>query len=221
MSNRDADRLGLEAALQPRGRAVLLAVGLLAIGRERRRRRAPAPAPPAAPSPRPAEPDRPHTVSGVQEPPRWRSRYAFYAVGAGMMAWGLRGLLTTASTKPPNWGRFFVGGVIVHDLVFAPVFALVAVLLVGHIPAAYRSYVQAGVVITALLTLVSLPMVLHPGGRPDDPSTLPLPYGRNLAIALACIWAAVLVTAVVDRRRRSDGKALSRGPSSSSAASTS
>ncbi len=138
-----------------------------------------------------------------------------------MMAWGLRGLLTTASTKPPNWGRFFVGGVIAHDLVFAPVFALVAVLAVGHIPAAYRSYVQAGILISGLLTLVSLPMVLHPGGRPDDPSTLPLPYGRNLAIALACIWAAVLITAVVDRRRRSGGGAFSRGRSSNSAASTS
>lgn len=206
MSNGPADRLGSSATAPPRGRLVLLAVGLLALGRELGRPSRPAPEPPVEVSPRHAAADRPHTVSGTEEPARWRSRYAFYAVGVAMMAWGLRGLLTTASTKPLNWGKFFLGGVIAHDLLFAPVFALVAVLAVGHIPAAYRSYVQAGVLITGLLTLVSLPMVLHPGGRPDDPSTLPLPYGRNLAITLACIWAAVLVTAVVDRRRRSGAR---------------
>lgn len=199
-----ADRLGVEEEVRPRGRLVLLALALLAVGRSRRHRSAPPVHPhrPTAPSPVRLPVERPHTVSGIEEPTRWRSRYALYAVGVAMMAWGLRGLLTTASTKPPNWARFFLGGVIAHDLVFAPIFALVALLAVGQIPAAYRSYVQAGVVITGLVTVVTLPMLVTPG-RPDDPSTLPLPYGRNLAIALACIWAAVLVTAVVDRRRRS------------------
>lgn len=200
-----------------RGRGVLLVLGLLAARGGRRAAGASRPeqeavaAPPAA--------DRPYTVSGIDEPARWRSRWAFYAVGIAMMGWGLYGLLTTASTKPLNWANFFVGGVIAHDLVFAPLLALVAVLALQHIPAPYRSYVQAGVLISGLLVLVTLPMLISPG-RPDDPSTLPLPYGRNLLLVVVVVWAAVAATALVGRRRdRASG--VSRAPSSSSAASPS
>jgi len=200
-------RLGFAAPPPPRGRVVLLLVGLVALVRGRPHRRtgeAAGPAPEAPTRRQPAE--RPLTVSGVEEPPRWRSRYAFYGVGAAMIAWGLRGLFTTPSTKPLNWAMFFVGGVVAHDLVYAPIFAVVVFLVVRRIPAPYRPYVQAGVVITGLLTLVALPMVLSLGGVPDDPSALPLPYARNLMISLGTIWAAVVLTAVMDRRWRAAGR---------------
>lgn len=187
-----------------RGRGVLLVLGLLAA--RQGRRDVPTAQPSAGPPGEPTRPDRPHTVSGIEEPPRWRSRWAFYAVGAAMMGWGLYGLLTTASTKPLNWASFFVGGVVAHDLVFLPLLALVVVLALHRVPARYRSYVQAGVLISGLLTLVTLPMVLSPG-RPDDPSTLPLPYARNLFVAVAVVWVAVLVTAAVGRRNRLGNRA--------------
>ncbi len=190
-----------------RGRGVLLVLGLLAA--RQGRRDVPTGQPGAGSRGEPTWPDRPHTVSGIEEPPRWQSRWAFYAVGAAMMGWGLYGLLTTASTKPLNWASYFVGGVVAHDLVFLPLLALVVVLALHRVPAPYRSYVQAGVLISGLLTLVTLPMMISPG-RPDDPSTLPLPYARNLLVALVVVWAAVLVTAVVDRRR-SRGRGVSRG----------
>lgn len=196
-----------------RGRGVLLVLGLLAARRGRRAGETSAPAQEIGATQPTA--DRPHTVSGIEEPPRWRSRWAFYAVGGAMMGWGLYGLLSTASTRPMNWASFFVGGVVAHDLVFAPLLALVAVLALHHIPAPYRSYVQAGVLVTGLLMLVTLPMLVSPG-RPDDPSTLPLPYGRNLLLVLAAVWMAVALTAVVGCRR--GRSSVSHAPSSSTGA---
>lgn len=196
-----------------RGRLVLIAIGVLAMAGGRRRRRGQDPErrtteTGGARGRNLATPDRPYTVSGIDEPPRWRSRWAFYAVGAAMMAWGLYGLLTTASTKPLNWATFFIGGAVAHDLVFVPLIALVVVLGLHLVPAAYRSYAQAGVLGSGLLILVALPMLVSPG-RPDDPSTLPLPYGRNLLLLLALAWLAVLATAAAGlRRRRSSGPAL-------------
>jgi len=151
----------------------------------------------------PGQPERPHTLSGVEEPRRWRSRWVFYAVGAGMIVWGGRGLFTTASTKPANWAKFFIGGAVAHDLLFSPIFAGAVFLAIRRIPAPIRAYVQAGVLITGLVTLVALPMVLSPGGVPDNSSVLPLPYARNLLLVVAVIWLAVLGTAVVDSTRRS------------------
>lgn len=49
------------------------------------------------------------------------------------------------------------------------------------------------------MILVTLPLLVRPG-EPPNPSALPLPYGRNLAIVLAAV--AVVTGAVLLVRRR-------------------
>lgn len=193
---------------RPRGRGVLYAVSLFTIARELRRGRsgrAPSPAPAAADDAAGTHTsalERPRTLSG-EEPPKWRGRWLLYLVGALTMAWGARGLVTAASdTEPLNWATFFVGGVVLHDLIFVPLVAAVVAVALHHIPAPFRRYAQGAVLVSGLVTLVALPAVLRLGERPDDPSTLPLPYGRNLLIVLAAVWAGSIVAALIGRRRR-------------------
>jgi hypothetical protein len=57
-------------------------------------------------------------------------------------------------------------------------------------------------VVTGLLTAVALPVVLGFGRRPDNPSQLPLDYGRNLVLVLVLVWVAVAVLAFARNRRR-------------------
>lgn len=194
---------------RPRGRGVLLGLALLAAGRGLARRPARAPSTTdhagRAGTVTPTV-ERPLTLSGTEEPPPWRGRWALYGIGALMIGWGLRGLLRTPSTRPPNWAKFFLGGVIIHDLIFLPLIAVLVAVGLRWLPARYRSYAQAGLLMSGSLTLVALPVVLRYGRRPDDPSTLPLPYGRNLLIVLAVLWGGVVVTAVVNNRRRRDGQ---------------
>lgn len=127
-----------------------------------------------------------------------------YAVGVAMTAYGMRGLLTVdaGSTQPVRWAAWFVGAVIVHDLVFTPLVFLMAVLAVGRVPRAYRPLVQGGLIVSGVLALVSLPFVGGFGQRADDPSALPLPYGRNLMIMIVLVWTAVAALAMVRARSR-------------------
>ncbi len=137
------------------------------------------------------------TLSGP-EPPRWSGRWVLYALGTAAIAWGLYGIHRDAVfTAPANWLAFFVGSALVHDALLAPVVALVAVVLVRRVPPPYRSLVQGGLFVTAAVTLVALPFVAGFGRRADNPSVLPLPYGRNLLVVLGLVWLGVAALALL------------------------
>ena len=125
---------------------------------------------------------------------RLLGRGVLYGVGVVFIGIGVHGILSDPRNAPlGGWGKWFLGGVLIHDLLFAPVVLLVAALVV-RIPLPYRRIVQAALVVGGSLTLVALPAVLGYGRRPDNPSQLPLPYGRNLVellVAIAVVAAAI------------------------------
>lgn len=144
------------------------------------------------------------TLSGRDEPPPWRGRWLLYAVGVVFIVVGLRGIFThTGNTAPTNWALFFGGSILGHDLLLAPIVFGLAVLGLRRVPARFRGVLQAGVVVSGVVTLVALPVVIGFGRRSDTPSQLPLPYARNLLIVLALIWIGVLGLLVLRRRQRS------------------
>lgn len=148
-------------------------------------------------------------LSGRPEPDRWKRRWLLYLLGAGTAFWGVIGLIRDADrTDPINWAIFFVGAILGHDLLIAPLVLLTAWFGVRRIPSPYRAPVQAGAIVSGALTLLALPVVLGLGRRADVPSQLPLPYGRNLLILLAMIWAGVAVMVLAARLRRPDGRAV-------------
>lgn len=141
------------------------------------------------------------TLSGREEPPRWRGRWPLYLLGVGIAGWGLVGLLSNASrTDPLNWAIFFVGSILGHDALLAPIVLLAAAVGVRRIPATYRGVIQAGAVISGAVTLLAMPVVLGLGRRADVPSQLPLPYVRNLLIVLGGIWLGVAALGLRNRR---------------------
>ena len=73
-----------------------------------------------------------------------------------------------------------------------------------------RTAVRAAALVSAAVTLVALPLVLGYGRDPGNPSALPLPYGRGLAVLLGLIWVTALAAIVVRRIRKRF--ASSRGP---------
>ncbi|WUI03245.1 hypothetical protein OHR68_16015 [Spirillospora sp. NBC_00431] len=130
-----------------------------------------------------------------------------YGAGLALIAVGVRGIVVHVDAAA--WLGWFAGAAILHDGVLVPV-VLVAGLATGRLPAAYRRVVRAALVIAGCVTAVALPLVLGYGRRADEPSRLPLPYGRNLAIVLAVIAAAAAVTAAIraltTRRARRKGR---------------
>lgn len=124
-------------------------------------------------------------------------------VGFGIMGFGVLGLFhDSARTHPDEWIRWFLGSVIVHDLVLAPVVFIVGRAIRRTVPTTLRSAVTGALVASAISLLILYPLLRGYGRDPNNPSVLPLHYARNLLIVLGTIWSiAALVVAIGGKRR--------------------
>lgn len=134
------------------------------------------------------------------------SRRVFWtcvAFGWLVIAYGVWGLFDNATrTNPEQWIRWFMGSLVVHDFVVAPLTFAVGVFLVGRIPRHLRAPFQGGLIASAIVVLTTWPLVRGYGLRPDNPSALPNDYLAGLAIVLSAVWAVVAVVAIRSWRRR-------------------
>jgi hypothetical protein len=87
-------------------------------------------------------------------------------------------------------------------VLLAPVVIAIGIAIVRWVPTQIRPYVQAGLFITAALTLVALPFLSGRGYHRTNPSALPLNYGRGYGIAVGIVWLAITLVAFVRSRRR-------------------
>jgi hypothetical protein len=112
------------------------------------------------------------------------ARIAAYAAGLALIGLGARGI--AADVPAGRWAAWFAGAAVLHDGVLVPA-VLAAGLATGRLPGPHRRIVRAALVTAGCVTAVALPLVLGYGRRADEPSRLPLPYGRNHAIVAAAI----------------------------------
>lgn len=130
------------------------------------------------------------------------ARVLAYAAGLALIGLGLRGVV--ADVPVARWAAWFAAPAVLHDAVLVPL-VLVAGAATGRLPGRYRRIARAALVTAACVTVVALPLVLGYGRRADEPSRLPLPYGRNLAVVVAAIAvlaaAAAAARFAADRRR--------------------
>jgi hypothetical protein len=134
-------------------------------------------------------------------PPRRYGRLFWVLLpgGALLMAWGLVGLLRdAASTVPASWLRWFLGGLLVHDLLLVPAMLGIG-LAVRRLPPALQPPARATLIVSGALTVMSLPLLLGYGRstQPGNASLLPNDYPRNLAISVGAVWAAAAVWALL------------------------
>lgn len=142
--------------------------------------------------------EEPLTLSGLEEPPRWKYAPVLYVLGGLTMLGGAVGLvLHMHRTHPVGTAIYYAGGAIAHDLVIAPAVILVGLVVRAVVPQAYRPVIRSGLIVSGALTLIALPLLLGKGRQPDNPSHVPLPYGRNLLLILAVVWGAVALACLV------------------------
>lgn len=128
--------------------------------------------------------------------------WAAAAVGLAIVAFGVAGLLRNVDGEAlTSWAMLFAGGLILHDGVVAPLVALLSLALVRLLPAWARPPLQAGLVVTALVLAVAVPLVAPADTRlANNPSLLPGVYDRNLLLVLAPVWLATLVAVALAHR---------------------
>ena len=91
-----------------------------------------------------------------------------------------------------RWGSGCLPLLLIHDGLLSPAVVGVGSLLRRFIPDRGRRYLQAGLLIGALVTVVALPMIYLRGSQPSVKALLLQSYGRNLTVILGLIAAIVL-----------------------------
>ncbi|HVW43888.1 MAG TPA: hypothetical protein VHC18_21320 [Amycolatopsis sp.] len=115
----------------------------------------------------------------------------------GFGAWLFVGYAAPAwpdSLKTLVW---LAGAPVVNDAVLAPVAGLAGLLLARLVPVPWRAPVQAGAVITAVLTFLAFPLLWRPFGAPPSPGLHDDDPGTGLLVTLAVVWGLVAITGTV------------------------
>jgi hypothetical protein len=119
--------------------------------------------------------------------------------GVAAAVYGVANLVLTGP-PPVVIGRYVIFAAVAdvaHDLLLAPLALVAGALLARLAPAWLRGVLRAGLLVSAVVTLVAFPFVLHRGYHPSNPSALPLDYARGLLVTLAAVWLGTAVAAAV------------------------
>jgi hypothetical protein len=92
---------------------------------------------------------------------------------------------------------FLIGVLVAHDGLLLPLTIGVGILVGRYAPRRVRALVRAALIVSLAATIVAFPLVLGRGRAADNPSALPLHYGRGLLEIYAIIWATVAAAAGV------------------------
>lgn len=147
--------------------------------------------------------------------PRYgRLFWSLLPVGSLLIAWGLVGLLRdAASTAPASWLRWFLGGLLAHDLLLAPAIFAIGV-ATRWLPAVVRPATRAALIVSGALVLLSVPLLLGYGRatQPGNASVLPGNYPANLAVVLTAVWIIAAAWALLSLARRRTARLCGRPP---------
>jgi hypothetical protein len=129
------------------------------------------------------------------------------AVLAGLVAtaygvWLLLGLGWANTRSTLVW---LVGGVVLHDGVFAVAVMAVALVALRLVPADRLAPWVVALVILVPVTLAGVPELGRFGARADNPTLLDRPYWLGWSVMVTLVVGSVLVGALVARRRSAEG----------------
>ncbi|WP_433364877.1 hypothetical protein ACQPZX_34755 [Actinoplanes sp. CA-142083] len=119
-----------------------------------------------------------------------KTRVVLVAAGAVLISYAMRGVFSEIGVV------VFLGAVLVaHDALWMPL-----VLVAGALLARTGRWTRMVALVVASLGVVALPLVLGFGRPVDNPSVLPLRYGRDFALILLAIALVSLVRAVIRKK---------------------
>jgi hypothetical protein len=121
-------------------------------------------------------------------------RWLIGALGVAIGAWGAFLLLPLLDLNLALW---FIGGPVVHDLLLAPLFGGLGLLIARRVPKRWRAPVQVGGLLTGVLLALAVPLLWRPFAGPSNPGLNDRNYLVGLLVAVAVIWLGVLVVTLM------------------------
>jgi len=123
---------------------------------------------------------------------RWRIVLAVAGVSLGTLGVG-RLLTQIPSHSLVLLAAWLIGAIIIHDGIVSPLVVTVGWLLRRFVPARGRGYLQAGLVMGALVTIIAIPMIHLRNSQPAAKAILRQNFAGNLTLLLGIIGAATLI----------------------------
>jgi hypothetical protein len=126
------------------------------------------------------------------------ARIALAVVGIVSVLYGAGRILS--SVPPPLLavlGAWLVGALVIQHGVVSPLVVAVGAALRRLVPDRGRRFLQAGLIVAAMVTVVAIPLIARQGTQPPAKALLLQNYGANLTLLLALIAGVTLVAYAV------------------------
>jgi hypothetical protein len=129
-------------------------------------------------------------------------RAVLLAVGVGAAAYGVWRLLDLGWENTRATVTWLVGGVVLHDGVFAPLVLVAGLVAVQLVPRRHLAPVVVILVVLVPVTLAGIPELGRYGARADRPTLLDRDYWLGWWVMVTLVVATVAVGASSVARRR-------------------
>ena len=122
----------------------------------------------------------------------WRIVLAFVGVGVG--TYGVFQLLTQLPRQTlVLLALWLIGALIIHDGLLSPAVIGVGAALRQYVPDRGRRYLQFGLIMAAMITLIAVPMIYRAHTQPPAKALLLQDFVSNLTVLLAAIGGGTLI----------------------------
>ncbi len=122
------------------------------------------------------------------------ARIALAVVGIVLVLYGAGRILF--SVPPPlliMLGAWMVGALLIQHGVVSPLVVTVGAALRRAVPDRGRRFLQAGLIVAAMVTVVAIPLILRRGTQPPAKALLLQNYAANLTLLLGLIAGVTLL----------------------------
>ena len=122
----------------------------------------------------------------------WRIILAVAGIGVG--TYGVSQLLTYIPVQSlVVLALWLIGALIIHDGLLSPVVVGVGTVLRRYVPDRGRRYLQFGLIMSAMVTVIAVPMIYRANREPPSKALLLQDFSTNLTVLLAMLGGATLV----------------------------
>ena len=134
-----------------------------------------------------------------------RTRLALGAAGSALIVFGVFRILQNSDyTNPRELVRWLIAAVVIHDGILVPSTMLIGFVLTHVFRPRVRRYVQGGLVASALITVIAIPLIDRRGSQPAVKALEQQNYGLHLGILIALVFGVAAMGYLIQvlRERR-------------------
>jgi hypothetical protein len=88
---------------------------------------------------------------------------------------------------------WLIGAILIHDGILSPLVVATGWAIARVVPPRARRYLQAALIMAALVTIIAIPLIYRQGSQPKSKALLQQNYGANLTLLITIIATLTLL----------------------------